>query len=321
MAKNNYENYGTIEEIYVAVLRGELGRLPRGTLKEDDSMRRILIHFFENIMQWSRDEIAANLDGELLKKYKLLGIYSHFNGGTYDLLNFTYPGEYMPWELKKVPQNYWNEETYAIATRWLFEEKLKWSHEDVCNNLSYDTFRYNGLYGMVQSSSNDSYNLYDILEFAYPGQYHPWNLPAGFRGIWDKQGNLLGAVRDLIGNKLRWSVQDVYDNFNAFTLANLAKFSNTSSANSGLQLLFEAYPRTFYPWKFKTIYNGFWRSGDNITWYVYHNVVDNGIGYNDFVDRLSSDIRLYTASRRYFNDEEIIYYIARAYDVNYFPPY
>lgn len=58
--------------------------------------------------------------------------------------------------------------------KYLIEDKLNWSEEDIKNNLERKTFRENKLGGMLTHIFNDS--PYLAINTAYPNKYKPWEL-------------------------------------------------------------------------------------------------------------------------------------------------
>ena len=63
----------------------------------------------------------------------------------------------------------WTDEKVTEAVKWLIEEKLKWSEEDVINKMSASVFREYNLDGMLQKHCNHS--PLKALQIAYPGKY------------------------------------------------------------------------------------------------------------------------------------------------------
>lgn len=89
-----------------------------------------------------------------------------YAGGLYELLNTVIPGKYKKWEITKIVS--WTEEEAVIATKWLVEEKLKYTSEQVCK-IKVSDFTANHLDGMLQKKYNHS--ILNALEAAYPGRY------------------------------------------------------------------------------------------------------------------------------------------------------
>ena len=92
-----------------------------------------------------------------------------FTKSPYAAINNAYLEKYKPWQFANVPKSYWTKETAAEATRWLIEEKLKWSEEELLKKLSTKTFYDNGLRGMLNAVFVNS--PYAAINNAYPGKY------------------------------------------------------------------------------------------------------------------------------------------------------
>ena len=94
-----------------------------------------------------------------------------FNGSPYQALNTTYPNKFKEWEFKNVPINFWNKEKGIEATKWLIEEKLKLTDEELKEQLSVNLFKDNNLGGMLRSCFNDS--PYRAINSTYPNRFKP----------------------------------------------------------------------------------------------------------------------------------------------------
>ncbi len=128
------------------------------------------VWLIEEKLKWSDEEICDKLSYQVFRNNGLSGmVIDIFNGSPYETLNNAYPGKFKPWQLSMTPNNYWNKETAKEATVWLIEEKLKWSDEEICDKLSYQVFKDNGLAGMIVQIFNGS--LYETLNNAYPGKF------------------------------------------------------------------------------------------------------------------------------------------------------
>lgn len=124
----------------------------------------------EDVLKWSEEDVVRKLNSKTFTDNKLGGMFdSVFNRSTYAAINNAYPEKYKPWQFAKVPLSYWTKETAAEATRWLIEEKLKWSEEELLKKLSKKTFKDNKLIGMLDQVFDGS--PYAAINNAYPGKY------------------------------------------------------------------------------------------------------------------------------------------------------
>jgi hypothetical protein len=125
-----------------------------------------------------------------------------FGSSVYRTLDNAYPGKFKPWQLKKVPQSYWNKKTGKEATLWLIEEKFKWTDKEICENLSVNCFCKNGLNTMLFKIFNGS--PYQALNAVYPGRFKPWQLASVPQKYWNEK-TAKEAIIWLIEENLQWS--------------------------------------------------------------------------------------------------------------------
>ena len=174
-------------KIYRLILEGSVEKFPRGFWKRPEAKQDAAIltrYLIENILMWSDEELKENLRFIVLKKYKLSGMVEKvFNYSIFNLVDNAYPGKFKPWELSKVENNYWNEETCREALKWLFEEKLKWGLEDIKENLTGEVFIENKLNGMFSKIFNGS--PYEVVNFIYPNKIKPWELKQVPNNYWN----------------------------------------------------------------------------------------------------------------------------------------
>ena len=165
----------SVEEIYDMVLSGELVNFPRDFWNVTDSLeyaKKCVRHLFEDILQLPTEDIPSKYSHKLLVNYKLYGMLSLlFKGNIFDTLDNAYKGTFKPFMLNKVSKGYWTAETCAEAIRWLIEDKLKWSGEEVIEKFGTDTLKEYSL-----NTLNKIYSIPQMLEIAYPGKYEGWNL-------------------------------------------------------------------------------------------------------------------------------------------------
>ena len=111
----------------------------------------------EEKLKLNDKELKQQLSIKLFEDNGLLGMLNIcFNCSPYKAINNAYPNKYKEWEFK-TPRNYWsNKENGIKATKWLIEEKLKLSNEELKEQLSVKLFRDNELGSMLQSCFNNS---------------------------------------------------------------------------------------------------------------------------------------------------------------------
>ena len=81
-------------------------------------------------------------------------------------------------DLKNFPKGFWTyEDTKKNAidiSKYLIEEILSWSHEDIKSNLDQKTFFSNRLYTMLNKVYGGS--PFEVINSVYPNKFKPWEL-------------------------------------------------------------------------------------------------------------------------------------------------
>ena len=116
-------------EIYKLVLQGkQIKRFPCGFWQKPDALenaKKCTKFMIECILNLSDNDIKEKLEVKTFQKNKLLGmLYTCYNNSPYYAINLTYPDKFKPWELRRVPMNYWNEETCKETIKWLMVHLL-----------------------------------------------------------------------------------------------------------------------------------------------------------------------------------------------------
>ena len=217
-----------------------------------ETAREATIWLIEEKLKWSDDDIKEKISSNIFEKNSLGGMLAIlFNDNSYFAIENAYPGKFKPWELSGTPKYFWNLKTASDATRWLIEEKLKWSDDDIKNKLSKNTFRKNSLGGMLAVLFNDS--PYRAIENAYPGKFKPWELPSVPKKIWNVE-TAREATIWLIEEKLKWSDDDIKEKLSANTFIKNSLTSIISLFNGSPYLAIEnAYPGKFKPWELPSV--------------------------------------------------------------------
>lgn len=189
-------------EIYKMVLERALFRFPKGFWVRPDAEKNaieVTQYLLENLLHLTNEQIKETLTNEFFRIHRLSGmLHVVFNHSTYKAINTVYPDKFKPWELRCVPQSYWTSERAIQATKWLVEEKLKYSKEDIKKYLTLNIFTKNGLGGMVQTIYNCS--SFKAINLAYPGKFKPWELVYVPSGYW----NMTVGIESI-----KWLIEDI----------------------------------------------------------------------------------------------------------------
>ena len=249
-------------EMFKLVLCGKLKKFPNDYFlfkNEECSKRRVKVvrYLLEEILKLDDEQILHDVSLKTFVDYKLRDvIYNENNNSVYEAINEAYPGKFKPWEFKSVPKGYWNKETAAKATRWLIEEKLKWTDEEILKNISRKIFLEYGLDSMTYIMFNR--NLAKTIQNAYPGKFKPWEFKSVPKGYWNKE-TAAKATRWLIEEKLKWNDDEIIKNLSNETLKNNGLCKITSMFKCiPYEIIDNAYPGKFKPWQLKNVPDGYW---------------------------------------------------------------
>lgn len=144
----------------------ELSICPTNYLNSKKHCRRIMqwICVKEGIHR-DKKKFCKVMSIELFEKYGLKKAVQRM-GGLYNYVNYVYPGKFKPWELN---MHRITDDIAMQAIKWLIEEKLGWTKEEVCKNICANIFRDNGLDSILSHRFDNS--PIKALDFAYPGEY------------------------------------------------------------------------------------------------------------------------------------------------------
>jgi len=88
-------------------------------------------------------------------------------GGVYNLVLLIAQIDVKEWQILNIA--HWTEEKAKCALKWLFEEKLKWSYEEIAEKINSKVFFDNGLGGLY--SNYFKHNTTKVINYVYPGKF------------------------------------------------------------------------------------------------------------------------------------------------------
>ncbi len=251
------DDVGNIEEYYQEVLNGNK-KFPEGFFKYSSTEihRKILRRFFE-IAKKNGDvnsiyDFSKKLTGNFLKRYKLHAIYVEYNS-LYKIIDVLFPQKYMPWELNRVPPNYWdNKENRLKAIQWfyskLIEDKVIECEKDILSINDLGTllkeYRLEGLAVLHFNSST-----YEFWSEIFPNKFFAWEFPLTTRNYWSNKNNRTVALRELIEQYLSIEINDIPKKLTyTFLVNNFRKFAGVCDKYYKSNIytwINEAYPNRF----------------------------------------------------------------------------
>ena len=248
----------------------------------------------EEKLKWSDEQVKESLTQATFIQNGLSGMLGRvFKGSPFAAIENAYPGRYKVWEFKNAPKCFWTLETAKEATKWLIEEKLKWSDEQVKESLTQATFIQNGLFGMLNRVFKGS--PFAAIENAYPGKYKKWEfkVPSGFWNL----DTAKEATKWLIEEKLKWSDDQVKRNLcqSIFVQNDLSGMLSGVFKDSSFAAIENAYPGKYKVWEFTRVPKGFWTletAKEATKW-----LIEEKLKWNDCQVRQNLDVATFRKNR------------------------
>lgn len=199
-------------ELYKLVIQGKkIKRFPNGFLNSSEAINNsieVTKFLVEDILNWNDNDIKERMGKNTFHNHKLGGMLSIIYQDNPILAIMTaYPNRFKEWEFNKVSRKFWNLETCASATKWLIEEKLNWSKDELLQNISKKTFIDNGFSGML-THLHPNLTVYAIINLVYPNQYKPWEFMKVEKDYWTLD-TAKEATKWLVEDKLQLRVEDI----------------------------------------------------------------------------------------------------------------
>ena len=189
-------------------------------------------------------------------------------------------------EVTRFPPGFWEcpeaKENSIICAKYLIEDILKWDLEDVKSKIRMSVFIKYKLAGMMQTLYKNS--PYEILSIIYKDQFMPWELHEAPTKIWHEKENRIKAMDWLINTKLKWTREDIINNYNSQVLVDndLGGLLSEGGQGSPFKLLDEFMEGEFKPWEFKQGISsvGYWDKKENRV-YAIRDLIENVLGWDD----------------------------------------
>src|SRR5699024_1415139 len=186
---------------YKSVLDGSLKIFTKRfwTCKESDNYAPLITRYLiEDILNWDDKDIREKLRKQTFRDNKLATMLStKYKNSPYMAITKAFPEkEFKPWELSNAPNNYWKglmgKKNASKAVKWLIEEELKWSTNEVREKINYETFSNYNLAGMLAKAFNN--NMFDAIDYTYPDTFQRWEIGAHVKNnYWTEEEGTLAT--------------------------------------------------------------------------------------------------------------------------------
>lgn len=257
--ENNLYRLSSVE-IYKIVLSGGAKRFPKGFWNGTSSKQNaidVTKYLIDDFLKLSDDDLMGSSMSKIFMKNKLGGMLSMiYSSSSYEAIDSAYPDRFKPWQLA-TPTRYWTTKTGIEATKWLLEERLKWSDEEIKENWCGKILKENKLGGMRNVVYNAS--PYNCINSVYPDKFKPWEFKQVPRKFWSKETGI-EATKWLIEEKLKWPDDTVKLQLssNTFTDNGLAVMLRIVFHSSTYEAINTVYPNRFKAWELNYTATDYW---------------------------------------------------------------
>ena len=207
----------------------------------------------EDKLKLTHKQLKEQLSQEMFVDNGLGGMLNYcFNSSPINAIELAYPNTFKPWEFQRVNKGYWQDINNGIkATRWLIEDKLKLTDEELKEQLSSKLFINNGLKSMLEHCFDSS--PIKAVQLTYPNKFKSWEFNQVPKGYWDNKQNRIDAVRWLIEEKLNLTDKELKEQLSQklFMDNRLGGMLYLCFDNSPFKAIEMAYPGKFKKEDFK----------------------------------------------------------------------
>ena len=207
----NFSPFEVLDNAYKGRFKPwQLSQCPIYYWKEKENRDYALKYLFEEVINIEDDDFVERYDANLFIENDLFGLLkNYFDGSPYKVLDYYFEGKIKPWHLKQGPKNYFKSKENRInAVKWLIEEELKWSEEDVIKGWCNELLHKHGIDWALKYIDGNSH--YYLLDEAYPGIYKPWLVCSGVDGFWEEKENRVWAVKWLVEDVLGFTKEECF---------------------------------------------------------------------------------------------------------------
>ena len=167
--------------------------------------------------------------------------------------------------LKRFPKGFWQQpeakENARVIIKYLIDDYLKLSDEEIKQNISVKYLSKYKLGGMLMACFNNS--PYQAINLTYPNKFQPWEFEQPPVGYWKNKENIIKATKWFIEDKLKLSDDELKKQLSQ----NLFKDNGLSGLlyldGSLYEIINLVYPGKFQPWEFNIVPKGYWKNKEN----------------------------------------------------------
>ncbi|MBQ4869133.1 hypothetical protein IHQ11_21925 [Priestia megaterium] len=196
-------------KIYQDVLDKKRKRFPNYFVVGNEGkkyMRYMTCYLLEQHLSIPIDEIPFQVGANTLWSHRLRPPAMLYGWNYYEVIDNAYPGKFKPWQFQQTPDKYWDGEEgkrRAIeAVRYVIEEKMKISMEEIPFQINFHFFKQHGLGGAFTLLG---YSPFQVVEAIYRGVFKPWQFAHVPMNCWKNEEYIREAMDDFLFKHLHFS--------------------------------------------------------------------------------------------------------------------
>ena len=265
-----------IINIYKHVLIGTVPRFPPLFLQINAEQKiKLLLEFLrDHILKVSTKQFFSDFDVDVMYQYKLANCARYVNYSWNRLIQILEPEQFLPWQLGKVTEGYWNNKNNRIfAVKWLIEDYFNIKPNQIwklinSKRLNRETFGKLGLSYLYNTYYN---SLLKCIQETYT-ELNYWQIGIYPNGFWEnEQAKEYGkdAFIWMLGeegiqeDQLIKAVEIKWINRKLFSKYKLSTMFDYCFNKNLFDLVDFSFPNQFKPWELGNVRNSYWDKSEN----------------------------------------------------------
>jgi hypothetical protein len=241
-----------------------LQRLKRDSLRTKTlESKQAVVYLLVRLLGFGEKDVPKRVTYRTFVDHGLQGwLWVFFNNSPFRAINAAYPDRYLPYHMARAPMRYWTgrgAKARAVAALRRAVEETRCERAHIPRLMTEAFFREFKLTAPLWKLFGTQYAY---LNAAYPGAFHPWELPITPRGFFDSETHVVRAVRWLVEERLGYPLGEL--TVKAVWAHKIAyKITKDAFCRHGLREIMAiykspepalrlAYPDKFLPWSFQT---------------------------------------------------------------------
>lgn len=253
----------------VEVTPSLLKHLARRSVKErTEESKQVVVYLLVKLLGIAEDEVPKKIRYTTFVDYGLQSwLWIFFNNSAFRAINCAYPGRFLPHHMTRAPMRYWGGRGGRSRATKVLRSILEETGIDPEQYPKLVTQRFLIEFKITTPVLKLFKTHYGYLNAAYPGRYHPWEMPYTTANFFEKKANVIKAVRWMVEEKLHYPIpyltikeiwrQRIAQKITKKVFSQYGLREIMATYQSPEPVLRMVYPGKFLDWSFQT--KGKWK--------------------------------------------------------------